>query len=236
MKTILSPKRHHYVVRVSIFLIVVALIAGMAGCCQPAPTPQYDLTIAITTGGSVTTPGQGTSTYDEGTVVSLVAEVEEGYRFVNWTGKVDTIGNVNDATTIITIYGDYSITANFALEILEIWHWHDLHTIRANLGGSYILMSDLDSTTAGYEELASPTANEGKGWQPIGTLDDPFPGTFHGQGYEIRDPFINRPDEDHVGLFGFVDEGGRIEDIGVVNADVTGEEVLAVWWERMPAL
>ena len=219
MKIIPSSRRHHYLIRASIFLTTLALIAGMVGC---PPALQYDLTIASTAGGSVTTPGEGTFTYDEGEVVNLVAEAEEGYHFVNWTGDVGTIADANDATTTITIYGDYSITANFALEILEIWDWHDLHTIRDNLSGSYILMNDLDSTTAGYDELAGPTANEGKGWQPIGALLHPFTGTFDGQGYEIRDPFINRPDEDRVGLFGFVDEGGRIEDIGVVNADVSG--------------
>ena len=101
---------------------------------------------------------------------------------------------------------------------LEIGDWYDLDAIRNNLGGNHILMNDLDSTTAGYTELASPTADEGKGWQPIGT----FTGSFDGQGYEIRDLFINRPDEDFVGLFGIVNEGGLIEDIGVVNADVTG--------------
>jgi len=105
---------------------------------------------------------------------------------------------------------------------LEIWTWNDLAAVRNNLSGNHILMNDLDSTTAGYTELASPTANQGKGWQPIGTGNSPFVGTFDGQGYEIRDLFINRPDEDFVGLFGIVDEGGHIEDIGVVNADVTG--------------
>jgi hypothetical protein len=105
---------------------------------------------------------------------------------------------------------------------VEILTWYDLDAVRNNLGGHYILMNDLDSTTGGYEELASPTANQGKGWQPIGTGNSPFTGTFDGQGYDIRDLFINRPDEDFVGLFGIVDEGGRIEDIGVVNADVTG--------------
>jgi len=110
-----------------------------------------------------------------------------------------------------------------ASQNLEIRDWYGLDAIRNNLSGHHILMNDLDSTTAGYEELASPTANEGKGWQPIiGTGDDPFTGTFDGQGYEIRDLFTNRPDEDFVGLFGIVDERGRIEDIGVVNADVTG--------------
>jgi hypothetical protein len=75
--------------------------------------PKYDLTISSTTGGNVTAPGEGVFTYDEGTVVDLVATSDAGYRFVNWTGNVGTIGNVNAATTNITVNGDYSITANF---------------------------------------------------------------------------------------------------------------------------
>jgi hypothetical protein len=75
----------------------------------------YDLTITSTAGGSVTTPGERTFTYDGGTVLDLVAEAEEGYHFVNWTGDVDTIADVSAATTTITMQGDYSITANFAI-------------------------------------------------------------------------------------------------------------------------
>jgi hypothetical protein len=108
----------------------------------------------------------------------------------------------------------------------QIRDWYDLDAIRNNLGGSYILMNDLDSTTAGYEELASETANGGKGWQPIGALydpsTDPFTGNFEGQGYEIRDLFSDRPDEHRVGLFGYVGEAGVIEDIGAVNVTVNG--------------
>jgi hypothetical protein len=105
---------------------------------------------------------------------------------------------------------------------LEIRTWNDLDAIRDNLRGNHILMNDLDFTTAGYTELASPTANEGKGWQPIGTDDDLFTGTFDGQGYEIRDLFIYRPDESAVGLFGVVEELGVIENVGIVNDNVTG--------------
>ena len=42
----------------------------------------------------------------------MVAEAEESYRFVNWTGDVGTIADVNDPTTI-TMNGDYSIMACF---------------------------------------------------------------------------------------------------------------------------
>jgi hypothetical protein len=75
--------------------------------------PQFDLTISSTAGGLVTAPGEGTFTYAPGTGVNLVAEAEEGYRFVEWTGDVDTIADVDAASTTITMNGDYSITANF---------------------------------------------------------------------------------------------------------------------------
>jgi len=109
MNIILSSQRHHCVARFSIFLVMVASIVGMAGCGGV----EYDFTIDSTAGGAVTTPSEGTFTYDEGEVVNLVAEAEEGCSFVNWTGDVSTIADVNDATTTITMNGDYDITANF---------------------------------------------------------------------------------------------------------------------------
>jgi uncharacterized repeat protein (TIGR02543 family) len=98
-----------YVARVTIFLITVALIVGMAGC---VPT-QYNLTISSTEGGSVIAPGEGTFTYNEGKVVRLWARSALGYAFVEWTGDVATITTVNSFSTTITMNGDYSITADF---------------------------------------------------------------------------------------------------------------------------
>jgi len=88
----------------------------------------HNLTISSTEGGSVTTPGEGMFTYDEGTVIDLVAEADEGYRFVEWTGDVGTIADVHAAATSITINGDYSITVNFVKQ-------YDL-TISSTAGGS----------------------------------------------------------------------------------------------------
>ncbi|MGB6872667.1 MAG: GLUG motif-containing protein [Dehalococcoidia bacterium] len=106
---------------------------------------------------------------------------------------------------------------------LEIQDWYDLDAVRDNLAGSHILMNDLDSTTPGYEELASPTANGGKGWEPIGSLDIEFNGAFNGQGYDIRDLFIHRPDEfNPVGIFSRLGLEGVVQNVGVVDADVTG--------------
>ena len=96
---------------ISNFLIMVALIAGMVGCV-PGPV-QYDLTVSITEGGEVVTPGEGAFTYDKGTAVTLVVFPHTGYRFVDWTGDVDTIADINAASTTITMNGNYEIIANF---------------------------------------------------------------------------------------------------------------------------
>ena len=194
---------------------------------------QYNLVIHSTEGGSVTTPGENAYTYDKGEVVNLVAVADEGYQFIDWTGDVSTIADVNAASTTITMNSGYSIIANFAGAIRD---WYDLDAIRNNLSGSYILMNDLDSASAGYAELAGPTANGGKGWLPIGSLVvdpvydydaiDVFTGSLDGQGYEIVDMSIDRHDGGLglVGLFGVVDGQGIIEDVAVVNADVTGHQ------------
>ena len=91
---------------------------GQVCITRPGQPPQlmpfvYILTITSTTGGFVTTPGEGTLIYDEETVVDLVAEADEGYYFDNWTGDVGTIADVSAASTNITVSGNYSITAEF---------------------------------------------------------------------------------------------------------------------------
>ena len=98
--------------------VVLALSVGLVGCAgQEVPEiSEYDLTISSTEGGEVTSPGEGTFTYDEGDLVDLVAKADEGYRFVNWTGDVSTVASISDATTDIAIYSGYSITANFGSE------------------------------------------------------------------------------------------------------------------------
>ena len=65
-------------------------------------------------------------------------------------------------------------------QTLEIRTWYDLDAIRNDSSGDYVLMNDLDSTTDGYDELAGPAANDGKGWHPL-----------HGPGLEENNPPFN---------------------------------------------
>jgi uncharacterized repeat protein (TIGR02543 family) len=138
MRTILSWRRYGFVARVATFLVAAVLVVGMAGCTGSVVV-KYDLTIASTGGGHVTSPGEGTFSYNEGTVVTLVAEAEQGYQFINWTGDVGTIGNVNAPETIITTNDDYDITANFAPCMVAAGYYH---TVGLKTDGTVVAVGD----------------------------------------------------------------------------------------------
>jgi len=65
--------------------------------------------------------------------------------------------------------------------------------------------------------------NSGKGWSPIGIqFSYPFKSNFDGNGYVIENLYINRPDENNIGFFGYVSDGATIENLGIVNCDISG--------------
>jgi hypothetical protein len=125
----------------------------------------YNITISSTEGGSVTTPGEGTFVYNEGTVLDLAAEADESYRFVNWTGDVGTITDVNDATTTITMNGDYSITANFE-EIVE----YEL-TI-SSTGGGVVTTPGEGTFTYGEGDEVNLVATPNAGYRFVSWIGD----------------------------------------------------------------
>lgn len=119
--------------KLGIALLGVALIAGMVGCFTPFRV-LYQLTISSTEGGKVTTPGEGIFNYWEGTAVDLVAEADEGYRFVTWTGEPCScnITDINAASTTVTMNSNYFIVANF--EETEIVQYR--LTVNSTAGGN----------------------------------------------------------------------------------------------------
>jgi hypothetical protein len=105
----------------------------------------------------------------------------------------------------------------------EIANWYHLDNVSRNLGSEFILTAGLDSNTAGYDDVASSSANGGNGFDPIGDDSSRFTGTFNGTGHTISNLSIDRGGTFDVGLFGYVN-GGTIENVGVENADITGKE------------
>ena len=101
----------------------------------------------------------------------------------------------------------------------------DLYAIRNNLGGNYFLMNDIDMSEAtakggGYDS--------GTGWNPIGTAEEGFHGTFDGNGHKIIGMHIfgefipnNQYDVSvYLGLFSGIDGGGSVKNLGMTDCSI----------------
>ena len=92
----------------------------------------------------------------------------------------------------------------------------------------YELLNDLDFDENGDGQMTAtgdPTYwNGGDGWAPMGSGTDDLEATFKGNGYTINNLFINRASTNSIGLFYAVGSAGRVETLGITNADVRGAQ------------
>jgi hypothetical protein len=173
MKTILGSRKQQYLRRGAVLLVALALIAGLAGC--DGASVRYEISISSSEGGAVTTPGEGTRSYDAGTVLNLVATADGGYRFANWTGNVGTIADVNAAATTITLNGNCSITANFEPDYKAMVSGGGAHTAGLRSDGTVVAAGD-DShgqcAVDGWTDIVEVAAGVGHtvGLKPGGTV------------------------------------------------------------------
>ena len=100
------------------------------------------------------------------------------------------------------------------------------------------LMQDLDfDNPDDYEDPSLlPTYTSGLGWTPIGTtefnenntlsIENRFQAIFDGNGYTIRNLYINRPEEDYIGFFGACSDEAVIRNLNLEVKEITGERIL----------
>ena len=120
MRTASSLKKRRRVTAVGILFIVITLVIGGVACDGDGNgADTYQLAVSSASGGSVTTPGPGTFTYDAGMVVQLLATPDDGYQFLSWSGDTQHIAEPNAASTTITMNGNCAIVANFDIEGAE---------------------------------------------------------------------------------------------------------------------
>ncbi|WP_407445189.1 GLUG motif-containing protein, partial [Fibrobacter sp.] len=67
--------------------------------------------------------------------------------------------------------------------------------------------------------------NNGEGletWTPIGTSSAKYNGTFDGNGHTIRGLYFNDENTNYVGLFGYIVESAKVQNVGVVDSYLKG--------------
>jgi len=105
----------------------------------------------------------------------------------------------------------------------------DLAQLSANVNigqgyeGKYFQMTAdivLNADTSNYTNWG--TASPGNTWRPIGkSIDQPFKGTFDGDGHTVSGIYINATGSDYQGLFGYVDNG-TVQNLGVKDSYIKG--------------
>ena len=66
--------------------------------------------------------------------------------------------------------------------------------------------------------------NPSQGWLPIGNNNSGFRGKFNGNGHTISNLWINRPNTDYIGLFGYISTSADIQNLKLENADYVGKD------------
>jgi len=124
----------------------------------------------------------------------------------------------NEGTSVpsILMNGDGSSSSPY-----EIRTASDLQAMQEDLSANYTVVNDIDAS-------GTVNWNNGQGFDPVGTYDveqanSEFKGSFDGQNHTISNLSINRLDDDDVGLFGAIDAGGEVKNVGVINVNINGE-------------
>ena len=97
---------------------------------------------------------------------------------------------------------------------------HQLQLMAMDLGANYTLSRNVDATaTANGRDVWGPL-----GFVPVGDATNGFSGSLDGGGHVISGLTINRPDQDNVGLFGRLNAGGAVRNLGQINGAITGKD------------
>lgn len=132
----------------------------------------------------------------------VAGEVEGQININSIEDLVDLSKNVNSGNS----YTEKTIVLQRTLDFKEDSSYNNSNDISyGDLNG--------DGTIEGIK--AELTNTSGCGFSPIGDKSNVFSGYFNGQGYEIRNIYINTKDKD-AGLFGYVKEG-KIENLGMTG-------------------
>jgi hypothetical protein len=112
--------------------------------------------------------------------------------------------------------GGFGTPAN-PFRISTVDDWLTLINSPEDWDTHFVLTNDIDFVGAVLTPAAPDTNPFDEGFQGVS-----FIGSFDGQGFVMKNARLNLPNQDFVGLFGQVAEGGQILNLGVENISVIG--------------
>ena len=183
-------------------------------------------TIKLDAKSKLTAPaisGAGTITIDAANFVIGGGDVQVVYATINVDANNINVVNNNYVTAVITETGIVIKENNLEGEgtetnpyIVSSLTELELFRNKVNAGDNYA--GEYVKLTADVDLSATRSANN---WEPIGTTDNPFMGTFDGADYTISNLVVEG--ESNVGLFGYANKA-TIKNVIISNANVKGTD------------
>lgn len=87
-----------------------------------------------------------------------------------------------------------------------------------NTSANAVLVKDIVVNDGDINKLTDAQSDSLRKWNPIGNYDNSFTGKFDGGHHTISGIYINNPNADNVGLFGYTRGGADIYNVGILNS------------------
>jgi len=150
---------------------------------------------------------------------AIIKVIDPVFKKVENTVAVNVVGVVVQPTD--TISGNGTSASPYVLSKPEHLAWlaQKVNAGDAAYNNKYYKLADHISLYDYGQDF-----NNGKGWIPIGTLQNPFKGIFDGNGKQIQSLNIYDSTEtgaDYRGLFGYI-QGGVVKDLAIIGGNVSG--------------
>ena len=148
------------------------------------------------------------------------------YPYPKLISNFQTVGNMGNWDGSIAT--DFALGRGIASDPYLIFNGAELAYLaqQVNSGTSYSdtyfkLTNDIWLNDTSHWESWGENTAPSNSWTAIGTPDNCFEGHFDGGGYAVHGVYINKPETDYQGLFGYA-EHATISNLGVVESYVKG--------------
>ena len=216
--------------------LTYTVLAGIEGVVVVAVSGSI-LTIDPMAPGTVTVTIRATDAGGLSVVRTISVTVERDYGATDYDKDDD--GLIEIATLEQFNALRYDLDGNGEMEVPADWelYFEAFDDAQEDMGcadgcAGFELAADLDfdepgSYASGAVDRGWSRAELGAGWKPIGTRvnrsspEGAFVATFDGNRHTIANLFINRPESDYVGVFGYVNNG-PVMNVGLADVEITG--------------
>ncbi len=165
------------------------------------PAPEGLVSVRFVLNGGSLSGSSETVNVTAGTSIQLPTPTYKGYSFDGWYLDLSdeyAVSNTYRVHESVKLYAKW--TPGALVSGTKIYDLNDLMKIKNNLGGTYVLMNDIDC-----DGLALPIIGE--------NATNSFRGLFDGQGYTISN-YTVAPNQ-YMGLFGY--NSGNIRNLNVTD-------------------